>query len=223
MLMAIEGADCSGKSSVAKALAVRLNAKLISFPNDNDYTGPMIREYLAHGWRIRLLPYKDSFDRECDQDLRAKMGTLAFQALQVANRMSVMPTLEKAEASGDPFHADTLVLARYWQSGWVYGSLDGLDVNWLKAVHQSMAHAHFNFLLDVEPEEALRRLTSRGLPSERYEGKLSFTTKVVDLYRELWKQESEYNGGWRVIDANQPFAKVCLDCWSHISGQPWSK
>lgn len=205
MLIVIEGADGCGKTSVASAIAERYSARLIQFPNDLSVTGPMIRAYLKKEWWVERGTVHDS-----------QMGALAFQALQVMNRMEVMSLLLDASLSDE--EAPRVVLARYWQSGWVYGQLDGLDAAFLEKVHETMAEPDLNILLNLSPEESMRRRAARdgALPPERYEGRLDFTKRVVDLYKRLWG-EHEHSSRWRVVDAMQPLDSVIENCIAEVS------
>jgi len=212
MLLCIEGSDGSGKSSVADALAKRLKGDVLSFPNDSGMTGPLIRQYLRKQWW--LSGSTDIFDEAADC---RHAEAMAFQALQVTNRLGVMPRLMDAALG----HAKTpIVLARYWQSGWVYGQLDGLDPNWLTDIHKTMARPNLNILLDLDPDEAMRRRAARDGPlsAERYEGKRELAVKIAELYRQLWQKQTI---GWAVVDANQPFDAVCTACWKLLSSDPW--
>lgn len=206
MLIVIEGADGVGKDTVANILAKHLGAERLNFPNDKGVTGPMIREYLARRWRVEA--------RNPDSGLKNKaecglLGALAFQGLQVTNRMEVMPQLLEASVGlGD------LVLARYWQSAWVYGQLDGLDPEFLIQVHRAMARAQVNLLLDCDAEVCLERRATRdgALAPERYEGKLESTKRIVDLYRELWARPDVTTfGQWVKVDAARPLHEVVAD------------
>jgi len=213
MLVAIEGYDGSGKGVVASALSKILDCESIHFPNDEGYTGVMIRDYLSGRWEI------------ASEDSNAKdlhRGALAFQSLQVANRMEVMPKIRSAK---------NLVLDRYWQSGVVYGKLDGLDPEWLHAVHEDMVKADVNILLDLDASAALERQSSRGQDPERYEAKLEVGERVVALYRDLWDdyvncycypaprsgaiasdaKEVPSAQTWVVIDASQDVGSVIAD------------
>ena len=209
MLIAIEGVDGCGKTSVAEELARRLKAEVIPFPNDAGVTGPIIRQYLKGEWAI-CKPFNERAGV-----VEPHLGALAFQALQVMNRMEYMPRLMDAGLS-EP-EGPRIILARYWQSGWVYGGLDGLDRDWLARVHETMAEPHLTLLLDITPEEAMRRRAARDgeLAPERYEGKRDFVARVVESYRELWKQH-EGNGTWDVIDAMRPFSDVVTNCYERI-------
>jgi dTMP kinase len=206
MLIVIEGSDGSGKTSVAEELARRLKAEAMAFPNDAGVTGPIIRDYLRKNWYIPVYG---------TAQVSKHYSALAFQALQVVNRLEFMPKL--MDASLNEPEGPRVIVARYWQSGWVYGGLDGLDRAWLERVHEMMAEPDLSLLLDITPEEAMRRRAARDgdLAPELYEGKLDFTTKVVESYRELWKQH-EGNGRWDVIDAMRPFQQVVDNCYERI-------
>jgi thymidylate kinase len=194
----VEGADGCGKTTVAKAIANYLSCRLLHFPDDEAVTGPMIREYLKNEWSIA-----------CEKRNRLR-SALAFQALQVANRMEHMTDLERC-ADHPTRH---IVLARYWQSGWVYGQLDGLDGEWLRRMHKTMAEPDLSILLDIEPKTSMDRRAARDgeLPPERYEGKVEFTTKVVQLYRDLWPTTSGV-----IVDANDTLRNVKLECLRHVN------
>lgn len=205
MLITIEGCDGAGKSAVADAVARELVCHVQSFPNDAGVTGPAIRAYLRKEWFIprmdRSWPVVTAEDK--------LLGALAFQALQVTNRMEVMEQLERAAD-----HETNLVLCRYWQSAWVYGQLDGLSEEFLRDVHSTMAKERYAILLDVPANIAMARRAARdgALPPERYEGKLDFAEKVRKLYHKLWVIEGIDNSKvWHIVDASQPLDKVIDD------------
>jgi dTMP kinase len=187
MLIVIEGGDGTGKSTVGEGVANVLGCELQHFPNDGGYTGRMIREYLAKRWTIEGAE---------GSALDDNAGAMAFQALQLANRMEVYPTL--AKAAGSKKHH--LVCVRYWQSGLVYGLLDGLPEQWLYDIHEGLPREDLAILLDVTAETSLARQGARGESPERYEGKLGFTQKVLQGYRNLW---ADMDRGHATIDARQ--------------------
>lgn len=217
MLIVLEGADGCGKTTVAEELGKRFKAEVISFPNDAGVTGPLIRAYLKRQWWVdgkrsaMDLFGKQSADAE---DPFMKHGALAFQALQVMNRMEVMPKL--MDASLDEPEGRRIILSRYWQSGWVYGGLDGLDRQFLRDVHLTTAEPHLSILLDISADEAMRRRRVRdgALPPERYEAQRDFVAQVVDSYRTLWSKQRGRK--WAVVDANQPFQQVCDLCYGRV-------
>lgn len=185
MIFVIEGADGCGKTTIVTHLANELKAEVISFPNDMGYTGPIIREYLKKGWVLKqtsqgLDEHKTSWS---GMDERRK-GALAFQALQIVNRLEMMPYLQEREFS----KIRNVVVSRYWQSGWVYGGLEGLSDIWIEKTQATMVKPIVNILLDVTAKCAYERRASRdgNKAPELYEGNLSFLEQVISRYRHLW-------------------------------------
>lgn len=208
-LIVIEGPDCSGKNTVADALARQLGAKRLDFPDrTNTVTGPLIDGYLKRRWRVECREADGSYSGKKADDLA---GALAFQALQVTNRMEHFWALSAAKQSA----TEHLVLVRYWQSGWVYGQLDGLDPVFLRGVHRGLPQPDLNILLDVSAEECERRRAARdgAKAPEIYEGKLAFTRRVIDLYRACWAEGARTGIGWIVVDAARPAAEVVETIW----------
>ena len=54
MIVAIDGGDASGKTTIAQLIAKVLKGQVQPFPDDNDVTGPMIRAYLAKKWAVDI-------------------------------------------------------------------------------------------------------------------------------------------------------------------------
>lgn len=188
MLIVVEGADGSGKDTIGKALAEALRAKLICFPQRHTPTGKLIDAYLHGKWTA------------AGPRVPVGCSALAFQALQVANRMEVMK-----ELNGYASRADVhCVLVRYWQSGVVYGGYDGVDQEYLENLHSGMARAHHNILLDVSPEEALERRRLRdkakGVDPEIYEGDKERVADLVRAYQQLWTKNLS-KPGWHIVSA----------------------
>ena len=209
MLIAIEGMDGSGKTSVAKAVADELQAVLIEFPCRTDtVTGPLIDEYLKQMWTVY------GGDQAPHGKLQRQEGAaaLAFQALMVTNRLECMPAIKAVLDAGRH-----VVCSRYWQSGWVYGQIDGLDKGFLRLIHLSMIHADVNILLDVGAEEGFRRRAERDgtdLKPERYEAKVEMMQQANWLYRDLWKDVENrwgFRGIWSHVDAHQDFNAVVAE------------
>lgn len=218
-LFVFEGGDGCGKDSVANAVAEKIGARRLNFPNDNGYTGPAIRSYLRREWAV-CKPYNEGAGV-----VDSHLSALAFQALQLSNRMEVMDILAQSEGSATRHH----VLVRYLASGLVYGQLDGLPLEWLISIHRTVVRPQIHFLLDVSPEEVMRRRAARDgvLTPERYEGKLDLTKKVVELYRELWAnppkmhfEGAEYKdySQWIVLDAMRPLNEVIQEALYRCAG-----
>lgn len=200
MLIAIEGYDGCGKTSVAQAVADELGGVATAFPNDDTVTGPLIRSYLQRGWTVHR-----SFS-----GYDAALSATAFQALQLVNRFEKLAELRVAASSPTV----TAVTARYWQSGVVYGAHDGLDARWLERVHEGMPEATLNVLLDADAEVCLsRRAERQGELFERYEGRLEPAQRLVQGYRDLWARKlAEGHAGWAwVVTDEKPLEEVVAE------------
>ena len=200
MFYAYEGADGCGKNTIADAVAEVLQAERLDFPNDAGVTGPSIRSYLRKEWGVMKRP---------TTALDKWTGALALQSMMLVNRLEVYPRLVLAKETDRH-----LVIARYWQSGWVYGQLDGLSPDWLYSTHAVLPKPTCTFFLDVPAEVCMERRARRDgdkMP-EIYEGKLAFTQKVVDLYRSLFKMLCINDASYAIIDGTQPIDVIVAEC-----------
>lgn len=193
-----EGIDGSGKSSVAEAIARLNDGLVVTFPNDEAaLTGPIIRQYLRGEWEVDSRG--DRYERE--------VGPLAFQALQLYNRAQTLPRI---------MSNSRIVLARGWQSGAVYGQLDGLPRDVAEAsrhVFELIARPQLHVLLSVDVSTAYARREQRdgAKPPERYEGNIAKLSAVSAMYHGMWERERARqlpNQRWEVVDANAPLEEV---------------
>lgn len=168
-IIAIEGLDASGKATHSKLLAERLRGTRFSFPNYESPTGKAILGHLKKEWTA-----VDYYGGQADCD------ALVFQSLQIANRLELVPQILEAATKGP------VVFDRYWASGVVYGSLDGLESNWLEKVQAlPMPPADVQILLDIDVEESFKRRPERR---DRYELDREFLEKVRAAYLALFKE-----------------------------------
>ena len=175
MLIVIEGIDGSGKDTLADGIADEFGYDRFSFPAYSGVLGQHIKSHLLG---------EEEYPPE------------VFQAMQAANKFENRDRLLNAHDGV----GTSLVLTRYWQSSIVYGQLDGVPAYWSRRLHATLPPAQINILVDIDPKEAIRRQVSRGLPRERYEGKIETMTKARALYLDIW---TEYAGPrWIVIPAD---------------------
>jgi dTMP kinase len=211
MFICIEGIDASGKATQSKLLAQHLGAELFSFP---DYEQPMGRLILGHlkgYWGAE----PDGMDGACKLGVvttadgrtisladTKMLNAYVFQALQLANRMEKVAKIKEALAQKRPVVAD-----RYWPSGVVYGSADGLDPEWLERIQAPLPQPDLYLLLDVDVAESSQRRPERR---DRYEGNLEFLEKVHAIYRQLWanRQLREGNRQWVVVNGRLSVEEV---------------
>lgn len=184
MIVCLEGVDACGKGTQAALLVERLNARLWKFPDRRTLTGEIIYEHLEGKWSVT--PSNSSRNE-------ALLEPLAFQALQLANRMEVATEIFQAAAKGN------VVFDRYWPSGYAYGKTDGLDGEYLVNLHRWLPQPDLFLLLDIDLEHSVGRRPERR---DRYEKRGDAMRQVIDNYRELWrKQRAEAPLKWVTIDA----------------------
>jgi len=202
VIIVIEGADGSGKSTQAKLLAERISYQLQRFPDRATRIGRLIDMHLKS--EIALAATSPGEPPLVLADGLA--DALMFQCLQLANRMEHGDFLRNASRSS----MINVVCDRYSQSGIVYGTADGLSLDHMLEIHSLVPEANLNILIDVPADVSRRRLEARG-NADRYESKRGdFLTRVSDGYRNLWarKRVSGLGGSWSWIDGTMPVEAV---------------
>jgi thymidylate kinase len=181
MIAVIEGMDASGKATHSKLLAERMKAKHFSFPNYESVTGKVILGHLKKAWACRIEEAGKSF--EAWQVTEKAIDALAFQALQTANRLEIMPDILAAQKAG------AVVFDRYWQSAVVYGVLDGLSPELTYRIQAgALPQADANILIDIPVEEGFKRRPERR---DRYEEDAGYLGKVRSGYLRLWGERGD--------------------------------
>lgn len=193
MIVVIEGMDAAGKATHSKLVAAKLDGTRFTFPNYESDTGRAILAHLKKAWVCA----EENNDAESDQRLVPSselLDAMVFQSLQIANRLEILPLINKVRLAGKP-----VVFDRYWQSGIVYGGLDGLDYDWLRYTQQHpMPPADVNILIDIPVEEGFRRRPERR---DRYEANRDFLEKVREGYLKLWADCGEgVDSRWRIVN-----------------------
>lgn len=179
MLIVIEGGDGSGKTTLAYNISRWLECTVQHFPDRTTVTGHAINRMLKTG-----------------------IEPLEFQVLQLANRHEKYAMLKSAKGSWNKH----VICVRYWQSGWVYGALDGLDKRWLFDIHEGLPSPDLSLLLDIPAAVLEERRKKRGEPDEAYEAQRK-DKEINALYRELWDTH-----GWLKFDSSEG-AEEFLKVW----------
>lgn len=184
-LIALEGIDACGKMTHSKRLAKALGAKLFSFP---DYDGPggnAVKQLLTGGWRICTSgTVEDPPDRA---------QALAIQSFHAVSRYEHAGEIASILARGQHVVCD-----RYYASGLVYGEADGLPLGWLWKIHARLPQPNCSLLIDISPEESVRRRSERR---DEYEKRAGFMEKVRAGYLRLFAECLVAGPGrWNVVD-----------------------
>ncbi len=188
LFIALEGIDGSGKGTQAKLLCSWLRDKgyscyLTAEPTDNNI-GRLIRKYLK----------EDNFDPRAIALLFA-----ADRSLHIKDILSKL-------------HSDNMVITeRYFYSSLAYQGALGINIDWLEEINSFAPEADIVFYLDIEPEEAIKRMTSLSSfrntrEKESYE-KEEFLRRVRQNYLKFAEEREKFN----VIDASKSIREVQTD------------
>ena len=182
ILIAFEGLDQSGKETQAARLRERFAeagrvVRALSFP---DYDTPIGREI-----RAALDGHRD-------------FAPDTLQLLYIANRHEYREAIETWLAAGD-----VVVCDRYRASSIAYGDAQGLDAAWLRDTQRHLPEPAVIFLLDIAPEEAVRR---KAHGRDKFERDLPLLSRVRESYRRQADAEE-----WEVIDGQRSMEEIEAD------------
>ena len=193
MIVSFEGIDGSAKHTQSKLLHKWMQEKfgeksteLQAFPDYSTHTGQAILGLLKEKWWV-----------EPTEDREVSLRALLLQTLMTINRHEKYDLLK--QASDNDYHH--LILDRYYGSGIVYGMADGLDFDYLLNIHRSLPRAQLWLMLDITPEESVRRRPERRDEYEKRDGLMS---EVRANYYTLFKYGPDFlGGGWQIINGMQ--------------------
>lgn len=180
MYVAIEGIDGSGTTTQAKAVADALKGKSILTQEPTRFgTGALIREYLKLGENISCLPYLFAADRAVHLD--SVVGPALARDLHVIS--------------------DRCIASSLAYQGSEYGLFDVVRLN------KTFRLPHIIVFLEIETEEALKRITSRGREADYYE-----QAERLESVRSHYETALGYLAGRQVqvlrLDATLPPAEI---------------
>lgn len=200
MIVAIEGIDASGKATHSKLLAERLGGTRFTFPDYETSAGKAILAHLKRQWQCVGDLMEEDKDGTWDERIDGvPLDAMVFQALQTVNRLELLPQIAVAHARGP------VVFDRYYASALVYGGLDGLDVKWIQLIQAPLPEPDVWVLIDVSPEEGVRRRPERR---DRYEKQADLMEKVRASYLRLFEERRAARNAWRVVDGHGTIEEV---------------
>lgn len=155
----LEGLDCSGKTTLAKALAHHMQpCTLFTFPDRTSRTGTVIDRFLRR-----------------DEGTGRATGSHELHLLYSANRY------EKAALIREAIKHGNVVCDRYWYSGAAYSVAKGLDYDWCVATDSLLPVPSHVFFLDVDSQTVAKR--SRF--GQEAHDKIEFQAKVYNIYQKM--------------------------------------
>jgi dTMP kinase len=181
-VIAFEGLDQSGKQTQSERLAAVLRqhghqVEFLSFPDYGTAIGTEIGQAL-------------NGERDYDPD--------TLQLLYIANRYEFRPQLREWLAAGA-----IVICDRYLASSIAYGEAQGLDPAWLCEVQRHLPQPMLTIVLDIPPEESLKR---KHAARDKFERDLPLLSRVRASY-----QRQAAAPSWRLIDGHQPVDAVAAE------------
>ncbi len=157
MLIAIEGIDGAGKTTVARYLFEELRRRgydvvLLKEPTESEY-GRKVRELLRSG--------KSNPHLELELFLKDREWNV---------RNNVLPALESGKI---------VIMDRYYYSTVAYQGASGIDIEYIRRLNERFPKPDLVIILDVRPEVALKRIEDRR--RERFE-RLDFLRRVREIF-----------------------------------------
>ncbi len=190
VFIVLEGIDGSGKTTLAKSLKEKLEAKGYKTQLTAEPTsGPV-------GSLLRSEKIGDP-----------KAETLLFVADRSCHTSEIRGLLEKGiSVISDRYYASTLA----YQSAALEGP--SFDYKLLEEMNASVTtEPDATFLLDINPERSAERITSRGEQISKFE-RLEFQRRVRDNYLDIAKKH-----GFVVLDASRTPEELCEKAMEHIN------
>ncbi|MFH1786226.1 MAG: dTMP kinase [archaeon] len=162
MLIAIEGIDGSGKGTQCELLKKWLKKEgydvVVTAEPTRGYVGQLIRKILRN-----------------DLDVDPKSLALLFTADRFEHQVKVLEKLK-----------DQIVITdRYSLSTYAYQAAQGVPVSYLEKIHAGIMKPDLQILLDVKPENAVKRLRT----NHKFE-KPDFLKRVRRKYLELADEDT---------------------------------
>ena len=185
MLIAIEGIDGAGKTTIARFLRDELEKRgfsviLLKEPTDGEY-----------GRRIKEA--EDRFDPEEELQL-----FLLDRKEDVEK--NILPALREGKV---------VIMDRYYISSIAYQGARGLDLDEIRKMNEEIApKPDLIIILDVSPQEGLKRVGKRG--SRTVFEEESYLAEVRENFLRIGEKMGE-NGNVKVINAERELEEVKKD------------
>jgi thymidylate kinase len=212
MIIAVEGIDASGKNTQTKLLADRLHGEVIAFPDYTTTAGDAILGNLKGEWSARIsigmepqcLDEQNRLSKVREQ-AESQLNAMVLQSLMTINRIELMPRVGELRMRNKH-----VVFDRYYGSALVYGGLDGLEEEWIARIQAPLPEPDAWVLIDIPPEESVRRRPERR---DRYEKQPGLMGRVRQSYLSLFKRQGAH---WHVVDGLGTVEEVHERVWYAI-------
>ncbi|MCD6428957.1 MAG: dTMP kinase [Desulfurococcales archaeon] len=182
-LIAIEGLDGSGKTTIAKHLVNLLSA--------SGYKAIYTYE-----------PYSDKFI-EILNSIGRKMGALFEALVMAADRYyHLKEVIEPAVSAGV-----IVVTDRYYYSSLAYQGAKGADIAWIRELNKFAITPSVAIYLDIDPEVGLKRKAGKPSRVEYLQENLTILEKARQIYMNMVE-----SGELLYVDASSSIDDVLNKC-----------
>ena len=191
MIVTIEGADSSGKSTQAKML--------VEWLGDN-------------GHKARLFKFPD-YSTACGADIAERLRSGSTSPEMLHTLMAENRRERRTEILQAVSEAHIVVMDRYCESNIVYGMANGLDRKRLEEMDRQMPKSDAVILLDIDAD----RSQSRRTDGDAFESDTALMRRVADGYR----REAAQNGWYVVPDGLgiNLAHKAVVDCAKRVMSE----
>lgn len=198
--ISFEGIDFSGKTTQLEQLAQRLRAINFSFHLLREPGGAAISE------KIRAILLDKTY-----AEIHPRTEILLYSAARSQLTHQIILPLLKA--------GEYVIVDRFFDSTTAYqGYGRSLDIAFVEILNRFATSGLFpyrTFLIDISPEEALRRRKAAARPSDRLESEnLRFYHTIWEAYHTLAAQDP---ARFIIIPGEQPVETVAAVVWEKIA------
>ncbi len=188
-IIAFEGIDGAGKTTVAREITGRLiSMGYRAIYTHEPYESPFSEALARIKERSIYSPLIDALAMTCDRAYHVEMV--------------VIPAVRRGEI---------VVMDRYYYSTIAYQGAMGVDVGWLRAINSVFPKPDLAIYLDIEPEEGLKR--GGSVKRWGFYEKKDLLVSARNIYLEMVRR-----GELVLIDAREPLESVIDRVWVYVVG-----
>ncbi|MFA4855730.1 MAG: dTMP kinase [archaeon] len=204
LLIAIEGADASGKHTQAKLLFERLKKEgfsgaMVSFPRYEEFWGKLVKKYLRGEFGSL-------------QEVKPEFASLLYSL----DRLDAMPWIEQELGKGKIVVCDRYIASNVaHQAAKFEGKGRQEFIRWLEAVESRLPQPDLTIFLDLPVSVSANLMKGRAREKDIHELDLKYLEAVRGVYLSLSKRP-----GWFTIDC---FSGKGIRPKEEIHGLLWQK